>query len=751
MQIKSTGNTELLRRWLVVAIATLALGMLAAPSYAQLTFGGVEVAEDEVEEQVEDQVEEVVEEETTDVAEEAVDDVVEEQVVDAAEDEIEDQLTFGGIQVEIDDQVEEQVEDAVEDDVVDDTEDAVQEEVADQAEETVEEQVADQAEETVEDQVAEDSEQSVEEQVEEATEQQIVDVTEETVEDTLTDEVEDSVLAATEEEVTSSVEADTQDQVADAVESSVEDQAEAEVEDQIAEASESDVEDAVDDSVAVAVEESVADATAEQVDAAVNDSTEDAVDDAVAVAVDESVADATSEQVDSAVDDSTENVVDDAVADAVADSAEDSIAETVVATADDAVVDQVAETTTEATESALEGALESGVSDAVEISSEGALEVALLASTEARLEAEVDEMLDTIEADIDIDEHRIHRGQWLVMAEPSVFQELADEGYLFDSYTDLPGLGLRLAEVAAPASFDISSAREGIMDVVGSDRAEVDLNHIYTAGAPETLAYESGISPRDAMVFPEDMDALAMRIGIIDSAVDAEHPSLEKANINARAFTNDTDDLPDFHGTAIASIFAGDNPELQGLAPNAELFTASVFERDADQGEIASTVSLVKALDWLLSSEVDAVNLSLAGPPNRLLEVALKRVAQQGVMVLAAAGNGGPMARPKYPAAYDTVVAVTAVDNKGRAFRLANRGDYLDLAAPGVNLRHARAGGGYAASSGTSFAVPFAATAAARLKHREPGADVLATLYASATDLGPPGRDDIYGYGMLTP
>ena len=49
----------------------------------------------------------------------------------------------------------------------------------------------------------------------------------------------------------------------------------------------------------------------------------------------------------------------------------------------------------------------------------------------------------------------------------------------------LPGLGLRLAEVAAPASFDISKTRDGIMDVVGIDRAEVDLNHIYTAGIPE--------------------------------------------------------------------------------------------------------------------------------------------------------------------------------------------------------------------------------------------------------------------------
>ena len=98
-----------------------------------------------------------------------------------------------------------------------------------------------------------------------------------------------------------------------------------------------------------------------------------------------------------------------------------------------------------------------------------------------------------------------------------------------------------------------------------------------------------------------------------------------------------------------------------------------MFEEDAEQGQIASTVSLVRALDWLISSGVDVVNISLAGPPNRLLETALQRAAQSNVTILAAAGNGGPVAAPMYPAAYASVVAVTAVDARGQVFRLANR------------------------------------------------------------------------------
>ena len=459
------------------------------------------------------------------------------------------------------------------------------------------------------------------------------------------------------------------------------------------------------------------------------------------------------ESVDQVVEESAEEEVAESVDQVVEESAEEQVAEGVEQSAEASVEEEVADAATSEVEADVADTTEGDVGELIaqQIESEAIISAEAIAiqGAEGRLAAEVDEVIDAVEVELDVDARRIHQGQWLVMAEPKVFDELASEGYIFDEFTELPGLGLRLAEVAAPASFDISKTRDGIMDVVGDDRAEVDLNHIYTAGIPELQSYEAGISPTDAMPFPLSLATMNLRIGIVDSAVDTDHPAFATAKISSRPFA-DAEQLPNYHGTAIASIIAANAAPLRGLAPESELFAAAVFEQDETRGEIASTVSLVRALDWLLSSQVDAINLSLAGPPNRLLEVALKRISEQGVMVLAAAGNGGPMARPQYPAAYASVVAVTAVDQRGRAFRLANRGDYLDLAAPGVNLRHAVAGGGYAASSGTSFAVPFAVTAAALLKHQEPDSDVIGRLYAAATDIGPPGRDDIYGYGLLT-
>jgi len=286
---------------------------------------------------------------------------------------------------------------------------------------------------------------------------------------------------------------------------------------------------------------------------------------------------------------------------------------------------------------------------------------------------------------------------------------------------------------------------------VGSDRAEVDLNHIYTAGIQAGESAGEGILPRTAVDFPADTEALPLRIGMIDSQVDTAHPALRSANIHTHSFATAGALSPTFHGTAIASILVGNGGGYMGIAPSSEVFAASVFEQDPERGEIASTVSLVKALDWLISSGVDVINISLAGPPNRLLEAALQRASESDVIILAAAGNGGPVAQPMYPAAYNTVVAVTAVDADGKIFRLANRGDYLDIAAPGVEVRHADSAGGFTSSSGTSFAVPFAATAVARLRQLQPADDALEMLCRSAEDLGPPGRDSIYGFGLLRP
>ena len=514
--------------------------------------------------------------------------------------------------------------------------------------------------------------------------------------------------------------------------------------------------DAIDDSVEKKVEEAVEESVSEQVEEQIEDhvltfggASAAHIESIIEASVEESVA----EELEEEVAESIEESVEESVTETVEENVEESIAENIEEDIVDNVEEIVEENVAESLESDIEQSIEQEIEQELEQDIQQEVEISIASSVDSTIEdsveREIDQLLQTIESDIEIDESRIHKNEWLVMAEPQVFEELAREGYLFDKVTDLPGIGMRLAEVAAPSSFDISEARQGVMDVVGSGRAKVDLNHIYTAGVTVPNSGE-GMSPRDAITLPADTYELSLRIGMIDSLVDTSHAALDASQIHNRSFAPKGSDLPDFHGTAIASILAANAAEYTGLAPKAEIYAAAVFERDRARGEFASTVSLVLALDWLVSSGVDVVNISLAGPANSLLEAALHQATKRDVVIVAAAGNGGPMAKPMYPAAYDSVIAVTAVDSEGQIFRLANRGEYLDIAAPGVDLQHAKAGGGYVSSSGTSFAVPFVATAVARIRLLQPLQDARTLINNSAQDVGPVGRDEIYGYGLLS-
>jgi hypothetical protein len=465
------------------------------------------------------------------------------------------------------------------------------------------------------------------------------------------------------------------------------------------------------------------------------------------------------------VEDAVEEDIADKIEDDVADNVEDAIEEDIAESVEDVIEERIAENVEEAIEEGIADAVEENIEESIAAAVEEDLDESIESYAEQSVEDAIeDSVLDTViesiiesteeqlEARMDASERRLSKQEWLVMAEEDALLALAEHGYVFDRVTRLDGLGLQLAEVSAPASFDISEVRDGILDVIGSDFAQVDINHLYTAGSPVAAADDIGYAPQAVMDFPADTLSMPLRIGMIDTAVNTQHEAFDGSTIQSKHFgPHSGADTPTFHGTAIASMLSANSTDYTGIAPSSQLYAASVFENDRSRGEVASTASLVKALDWLTREKVEVINISLAGPPNRLLEAVLARVSQRGIPVLAAAGNAGPASEPLYPAAYSSVVAITAVEADGRVFRLANRGEYLDLAAPGVNIKHANTGGGYRVSSGTSFAVPFASVAVARLRVQQPGRDALAELYRSALDLGPPGKDSIYGYGLLNP
>jgi hypothetical protein len=246
--------------------------------------------------------------------------------------------------------------------------------------------------------------------------------------------------------------------------------------------------------------------------------------------------------------------------------------------------------------------------------------------------------------------------------------------------------------------------------------------------------------------------ARGLRVGIIDTVIDRGHPAFKDRHIHTGDFVQEHGTTaPDWHGTGVLALLAG-NPSsgTPGLIPDAEFFAASVFFTESNGSMATDTVSLIAALKWMGDNGVKIVNMSIAGPRDDLVREKIEELSGKGMIFVAAAGNEGPLADPAYPAAYPEVIAVTAVTQDKRNYRYANRGGHIDVAAPGVDIWTAVPGGKEGYHSGTSFAAPHVTGILALLPRDNPSAnknDILDGL--PVVDLGTPGRDPVYGRGLL--
>jgi subtilisin family serine protease len=142
--------------------------------------------------------------------------------------------------------------------------------------------------------------------------------------------------------------------------------------------------------------------------------------------------------------------------------------------------------------------------------------------------------------------------------------------------------------------------------------------------------------------------------------------------------------------------------------------------------------------------------MSFAGPKDALVGRGLAALAARNIVLVAAAGNAGPKSPPLYPAADANVMAVSATDAQDKLFAASNRGNYIAVSAPGVDVFLPAPNDKYQISSGTSFASAFVSGLAALILQRNPALkpdDVRAILMKTARDLGPPGPDDQFGAG----
>jgi subtilisin family serine protease len=241
----------------------------------------------------------------------------------------------------------------------------------------------------------------------------------------------------------------------------------------------------------------------------------------------------------------------------------------------------------------------------------------------------------------------------------------------------------------------------------------------------------------------------AIVVAVIDSAIDTGHPDLA-GTVSASYDALGKPEAPHQHGTAIAGAIAA-HARLMGAAPAAKILAIHAFSAEASSAR-ATTMAILKGLDYAVRQRARIINMSFAGPSDAKLSRALASAKGKGVVLVAASGNLGPDAPPQYPAADPNVIAVSATDADDKLFSAASIGPHIAVAAPGVDILLPSPGNEYRVISGTSFAAAYVSGVAALMLQRAPGLSpdrVRDILQKTAKDLGAPGKDPEFGTGLV--
>lgn len=317
-------------------------------------------------------------------------------------------------------------------------------------------------------------------------------------------------------------------------------------------------------------------------------------------------------------------------------------------------------------------------------------------------------------------------------------------GYQLNEEIKLSGLDLILLDFERPEGVSGPLAISDMQSMERSATAGVDhLFYLQEQGSEARVPANPRVYADDLLDWPSNGCAANLSVGIIDGDVETTSTRLAGIEIVKMDFSGGSPAATD-HGTAIADLLVG-----PGKLRNTKLYAATVVSEDMPQTG-AGVRELILALDWMQASDVKLVNISLAGPYNALLDRAIRRATRSGMIIVAAVGNDGPEAEPRYPAAFGDVIAVTAVDRSLEVYSRAVRGEHIDFAAPGVDVFVSSVDQGKYLS-GTSVAAPFITALIASnpvSSKRDRVGDIRKRISDSAIDIGPEGRDPIFGTGL---
>ncbi|MEY8192393.1 S8 family serine peptidase [Peribacillus simplex] len=195
-----------------------------------------------------------------------------------------------------------------------------------------------------------------------------------------------------------------------------------------------------------------------------------------------------------------------------------------------------------------------------------------------------------------------------------------------------------------------------------------------------------------------------IKIAIVDSGINVDHEDLKGKIVKEyNAINPDQPVLDDYgHGTAIAGIIASNDNQLgiQGIAANAEVYSVKFLD-GYGKGSIES---LTNAIEWCIENGVQIINVSFGmASDNANLRRIVNKALNSGIILVAAAGNNFGMPTD-YPAAYEGVISVTAIDRQYHINKQFSSTGKIDFSLPGVNILTTTKDGHYAEYNGTSLA-----------------------------------------------
>ncbi|MBX7532309.1 S8 family serine peptidase [Qipengyuania sp. 1XM1-15A] len=313
------------------------------------------------------------------------------------------------------------------------------------------------------------------------------------------------------------------------------------------------------------------------------------------------------------------------------------------------------------------------------------------------------------------------KGELLVMdASQSALEIAGERGFTVLSRESVEGLDLQLVRLSVPEGMKLAEAQKQLEAIVPDAVVSADTLHFQAGGADAANLVLAADAP----------NSIGAPVGMIDGATGSSVKVAEQ-----RGFAKGAP-YPSNHGSAVASLLA--------YAGAGTIRVADVYGTDKAGG---NALAMAKGLGWLVTRGSKVVTISLVGPRNPVLGRAIASAQRKGVVIVAAVGNDGPASPPSFPASYEGVVAVTAVDGKRRALIEAGRALHLDYAAPGADIYGRNAKGRRMRLRGTSFATPLVAARAAQAIGQ--GSDWRSALDREAEDLGKKGHDDVYGRGLV--